>query len=247
MTEHTPEPVYERPRPPPRELKPGWRKAGRTLWIAFFGVLGFVVLAIGAALVWLHTGRGAEELGRFVANEARNAIAGDLRVKEIRVGGFLHICVEGVELRDPDGHKVLTAARACVSLQPLQLKAHRVVLTDVQLDQPWIEIARVPGTSETTLQRAIKPRHPSAGTGGPFEWIIDVRALQLRSGTVTIRPELGEPATFALEDLGVAQAHALYAKDSAAAALKLTAQLTAPGKAPVAVDLDATVDGAIAT
>ena len=65
MTEHTPEPVYEPMRPPPRELKPGWRKAGRVLWIAFFSVLGFVVLAVVTALVWLQTGTGTEELGRF--------------------------------------------------------------------------------------------------------------------------------------------------------------------------------------
>ena len=142
MTEHPPEPVYEPPRQPPRELKPGWRKAGRLLWIALFSLLGFVALAIVAALVWLHTGSGAEELGRFVANEARNSIQGDLRVREIHVGGFLHVCVDGVELRDPDGHRVLTAERACVRLSPLALKAHRVSIQEAQLEKPWIESAR---------------------------------------------------------------------------------------------------------
>ncbi|MFN2550180.1 MAG: translocation/assembly module TamB domain-containing protein [Myxococcales bacterium] len=246
MTEHTPEPVYEPVRPPPRELKPGWRKAGRVLWIGFFSLLGFVVLAVVAALVWLHTGTGREELGRYVTHEARNAIQGDLRVRQIRVGGFLHVCVDGVELRDPDGHKVLAAERACVKLKPLSLKAHRVVLTEAQLEKPWVEIAKVPGTNETTLQRAIKPKHPSA-PGGPLQWVIDVQSLQLTGGTVTMRPELGEPATFALEDLTISDAHALYAADQAAAGLKLSAQIAAPGRIPAAVDLDASVEGALAT
>ena len=111
MTEHLPEPVREPPRMPPRELKPGWRKAGRVLWIVFFAVLAFVTLAVVGALVWLHTQGGTETLGRFVANEARNSIAGDLRVKAIHVGGFLHVCVDGVELRDPDGHTLRLASQ----------------------------------------------------------------------------------------------------------------------------------------
>ena len=242
-----PEPVSEPMRPPPRELKPRWRKAGRLLWIALFSVLGFVLLTIVAALVWLHTGKGADELGRFVTHEARNSIQGDLRVHDIQVSGFLRICVDGVELRDPDGHKVASAERACVKLAPLLLKAHRVELKEVQLEKPWIEIAKVPGTSETTLSRAIAPKVKSAPGGGPLQWVIDVQSLQLRGGTVTLRPELGKPANFALEDLDIGQAHALYAADRAAAALQITAQMSAPGKAPVALGLEATLDGAAAT
>jgi autotransporter translocation and assembly factor TamB len=250
VTEHLPEPSYEPPRPPPpqpRYLKPGWRKTGRVIWIIAFALFGLIVLAIVGALVWLHTGRGAEELGRYVTNEARNAIEGDLRVRAVHVSGFLRVCVDGVDLRDPDGHRVLTAERACVRIQPLALKAHKIIITEAQLEKPWIEVARVPGTAETTLQRAIKPRKPPQPGGGPFEWSIDVRSLDLRGGTVTVRPELGADATLALRDLNVGQARARYAADSAAAALNLSARIAAPGQAPVALDLDATVDGAAAT
>lgn len=246
MTEHTPEPYYEAKRPPPREAKQGRRKGRRVLVIALGSVLGFVVLAVVVALVWLHTTGGAEELGRFITNEARNSIQGDLRVRQIHVGGFLHICVDGVELRDPDGHKVLTAERACVRLQPLALKAHRVLLKEAQLEKPWIEIAKIPGTAETTLSRALAPRKKSE-PGGPFQWVIDVQSLQLRGGTVTLRPALDEPANFALEDLDVSDAHARYSAEAAAAALTIAAQLAAPGKAPIALQLDATLDGPPAT
>jgi translocation and assembly module TamB len=248
VTEHPPEPAYEpeRPRPPPRSLEPGWRRAGRILWIVSFALLGFAVLAAVAAVVWLHSGTGAEELGRFVANEARNAIEGDLRVKALRVGGLLRVCADGVELRDPDGHRVISADRACVRLAPLSLLRHRIEISEAQLEKPWIEVAKVPGASETTLQRAIKPRKPPqpGGVDSPFQWRIDVRKLELRQGTVTIRPELGAEATFALRDLDVGQAHASYSADSAAAVLELSAQLAAPGEAPIALSLDATLEGA---
>jgi translocation and assembly module TamB len=249
VTEHLPEPSYEPPRPrqQPRYVKPGWRKARRVIWIAALSLLGFVVLAIVAALVWLHTGSGSEELGRSVTKQARNSIEGDLRVGAIHVSGFLRICVDEVDLRDPDGHRVLSAERACVRLQPLALKAHKVIITEAQLEKPWIEIAKVPGTAETTLQRAIKPRKPPQPGGGPFEWSIDVRNLELRGGSVTIRPEPGADATFALRDLNVLQARARYAAESAAAALSLSAELIAPGQAPVGLNLDATLDGVAAT
>jgi translocation and assembly module TamB len=219
----------------------------RVLRIGLFSLFGFLLLAIVAALVWLHTGRGAEELGRYVANEARTAIQGDLRIGAIHVSGFLRICVDGLELRDPDGHRVLSAERACVRIQPLALKAHRIVLTEARLEKPWIEIAKIPGSAETTLQRAIQPRKPPQPGGGPFEWSVDVRSLELRSGSVTVRPELGADATFSLRDLDVGQAHAFYGADSAAAALKLSALLSAPGEAPIGLELDVRLDGTAAT
>ena len=217
------------------------------LLISLGALLGFVLLAVVVALVWLRTGTGADELGRFATNEARNAIAGDLKVKAIHVKGF-QICVDGAELRDPEGHPVAKAERACVRLRPLALKSHRVALTEVQLIRPWIEIARIPGTTETTLSRAVAARKAAAPkASGPFAWVIDVQSLSLRGGSVTVLPAPGQPATFALEDLDLSQAHARYAQDGAAAALQLAARLVAPGKLPIALALDATLQGAAAT
>ena len=163
MTEHPPEPFIEparpRPRPPPAP-RSGWRKAARVVGIAVLSLLGLILLAVVGGIVWLHTGRGAATVGRFVTSEARNAIQGDLRVRAVQVGGFLHVCVDGVELRDPEGHPALRAERACVKLQPLPLKAHKIIVTEAELVKPWIEIAKVPALPETTLQRAIKPRKP---------------------------------------------------------------------------------------
>ena len=246
MTEQTPTPVYQpATRPPSPRRKRTGRRVARVLAIALATLVCVLLLAIGLSLAWLRTGTGAGELGRFVTNEARSAIAGDLHVQAIHVDGF-HICVDGAELRDPEGHKVASAERACVRLQPLALKSNRVALREVELIKPWIEIAKVPGTSETTLSRAVAAKKKSA-PGGPLAWVIDVQSLALRGGTVTVLPELGQPATFELHDLDISQAHALYAVDGAAVGLKLAAQLAAPGKLPVALDLDATVQGAPAT
>ncbi|HEX4382069.1 MAG TPA: translocation/assembly module TamB domain-containing protein [Myxococcales bacterium] len=256
MSEHPPEPVQSEapaPRPPAAaaKVKPLWRRIARLAVIVGLAVLAFLLLAIGAGLVWLHTGNGAEELGRFVANEARNSIAGDLKVKGIQIRGFLHVCVDNVELRDPENHKVAAAERACISVSPLALKAHRIELTEVELVKPWLEVAAIPGTKDTTLSRAIAAKkaelQPKEKAGEPFVWVIDVKDLKLRGGSVAMRPALGAEATFALNDLDISDAHALYAADAAAAKLKLQGQLAAPGKEPVALELDATIKGAAAT
>src|ERR1700694_2369020 len=224
------------------------RKTGRAIAIALLALLGAVVLFAVVAIGLLHTDKGASELAAIVMQKTRDAIQGELRVRAIHVGGLLHVCVDEVSLRDPEGHEVVRAKRVCVTLQPLALKGNRVALSDVQVEQPWIEIANVPGTSETTLSRAVAPKVKSAsGPGGPLQWVIDVQHLALRGGAVTVRPELGKPATFALEAIEVSQAHARYAADGAAAALKLAAQLTAPGKAALAIELDAALAGAVAT
>ncbi|HUJ26383.1 MAG TPA: translocation/assembly module TamB domain-containing protein [Myxococcales bacterium] len=244
MTEQTQTPTSEPPRrrTQPRPRRSGWRLLGR----AVLALVGLVALAVAGVLVWIHTPPGERAVARIVSGQAKAAIAGDLRLGEIRIRGLLRVCVDGIDLRDPDGHQVLKAARACVAVQPLALRSKHVVLTEVMLEQPWLEIAKVPGTEETTLQRAIAARKKSAPKApAPFEWTIDVRQLSLRGGSVTVRRQLGEEATFALVDLDLSDAHALYAADAAAAALKLAARLTAPGKMPVALQLDATLDGAL--
>jgi translocation and assembly module TamB len=255
VSEHPPEPVQSEapaPRPPVKApVKPLWRRIARLAVLIGLAILAFILLAIGGGLVWLHTGNGAEELGKFVANEARNSIAGDLKVKGIQIRGFLHICVDNVELRDPENHKVAAAERACISVSPLALKAHRIELTEVELVKPWLEIAAIPGTKDTTLSRAIAAKkaelQPKEKAGEPFVWVIDVKDLKLRGGSVAMRPALGAEATFALNDLDISDAHALYAADAAAARLKLQGQLAAPGKEPIALDLDATIKGPAAT
>src|SRR2546422_6430676 len=62
----------------------------------------------------------------------------------------------------------------------------------------------------TGVQTCALPISSAPSSGGPFEWKIDVRNLELRGGSITVRPELGADATFALRDLNVTDAHARY-------------------------------------
>jgi len=221
----------------------GLRIAGLVLG----GLLLLLALAVGGGFLWLHTGRGSEELGRFVTHQAQSAIKGDLRLRGLRVSGFLDLCANFVDLRDPDGNHVLSADRVCLHVSPLALQANKILLSKVQIEKLALEIATVPGekpgTSTTTLARATEPRGVQAPSTGPLKWAIDVQELALHQSSVTLRPGLKEAASFALEQLNLDHGHASYAADGAQAQLKLTFNLTAPGEAPVALDLDAQLTG----
>ena len=241
-------------RPPPRLLKPGWRKAGRALIAVTLALAAVLTVAIVGALVWLHTGNGSEQLGRFLTQEAGNAIQGSLKVRALHVTGFIRICADGVELHDPDGNRTIAADRVCVKLNPLALKAKQLRVSEAVLETPWIEIATVQGPDgkpATTLSRALAPKKPKPTEtnkqSGTFDWVIDVKNLVIHHAAVAIRPGVGEPATFAFDSFELGQAHARYAQNGAEAGLRISAQLKAPGEDPVVVDLDAKLDGEVAT
>ena len=212
-------------------------------------MLGLVVLAVVAALVWLHTGGGARGLGQVVTNQARDAIRGGLSVRTIEVRGLLNICANGVDLRDPDGNEVMRAERICVHVNPIALKANKVLLRDVQVVRPWIDVATVQdaeGKPTTTLARALAPRKPPVEPekqSGPLKWVIDVTQLALTEGSISMRPAPKAAPGFALEGVGISAAHARYAADGADARVRLSGELTAPGRDPVALDLDALLTG----
>ena len=243
------------PRPTPQP--PVWRGPGRRVlrgvWIGLAAVAGLVLLAVVVALVWLHTGGGARELGRVVTDQARQAIQGSLSVRSIEVRGFLNICADGVDLRDPDGNLVLRADRVCVHVNPIALKTNKVLLRDVQIVRPWIDIATVQdaeGKPTTTLARALTPRKPPTEPqkqSGPLKWVVDVTRLTLTGGTVSLRPSPKAEPGFALEGVGISGSHARYAADGADARIGLTGELTAPGRDPVSLDLDALLTGTTKT
>src|SRR5207302_9401716 len=82
---------------------------------------------------------------------------------------------------------------------------------------------------------------------GPFKWVIDVARLRLTQGSIAMRPAPGAPPTFALEGADISAPHVRYAADGADARISFRAELSAPGKDPVALDLDALLTGPVKT
>ena len=220
------------PRPGAR-LPPARPGRGPLRWIGLgaLALLGLVILAIVVAVVWLHTGAGARKMASVVVDDARGSIRGRLSVRTIEVRGFLTICADDVDLRDPDGNPAVAADRVCAHVNPLALRTNKVLLSDVQLVRPRIDIAAVEtpdGTPATTLSRALEPRNPPTETkpqAGPFKWVIDVTGLRLTRGSIAMRPALRAEPTFALEGVDISAPHVRYAADGADARITTLLEL----------------------
>jgi len=225
----------------------------RWLGLGLLALLGLILLAVVSALVWLHTGTGARKLAGIVTDEARGAIRGLLSLRSIEVRGFLTICADDVDLRDPDGNPALAADRVCLHVNPLALRTNKVLLSDVQLIRPRIDIAAVEtpdGKPATTLSRALEPRKPPEETqpqSGPFKWVIEVSRLQLTQGSVAMRPAPRAAATFALDGVNISAPHVRYAADGADARISARAELSSPEKNAIALDVDALLSGTAKT
>ncbi|HWE25863.1 MAG TPA: hypothetical protein VG496_18150, partial [Myxococcales bacterium] len=253
---HPPEttPAYL-PQPGARLPSPRKRRTVlRWFGIAALGIVGLVVVVIAAALVWLHTGAGEAKVASIVTNIARNSISGQLSMRSIQVRGFLTICADGIDVRDPDGNPAFAAERFCAHVNPLALRANRALLSDVQLVGARLDIASLEGPDgkpATTLSRALEsrtaPSKETKGKAGPFEWIVDVTRLQVTRGSIAMRPGVGMDPTIALDGLDIDAPHLRYAADGADARINLRAELQSPGKDPIALDVDALLSGSAKT
>jgi len=84
--------------------------------------------------------------------------------------------LDGLELRDPAGHACSARSARAFRIQPLALKAHRIVLTEARRQKPWIEIAKIPGSAETT-SNAHPAAQAAAAAADRSKWSVDVRSL----------------------------------------------------------------------
>jgi hypothetical protein len=226
--------------------------AGKLALLILGGLVGLVAVAWLSLLIIARTDWAKDRLARLAGEKATAAIAGKLTAREIAVSGALNVCLRDVSLEDPDGNVVLSAEEACISIEALLLPRKQARIRSVRLTRPALDVASVldpAGQPTTTLARAIAARvpQPPQPDQGPTAWTVRIDSLAMISGSVRLRPSPGAVPSFALENLALDGAQARYSAAGAQARLGLTGRLTAPGDAPVALDLDAQLEGAAST
>jgi autotransporter translocation and assembly factor TamB len=252
-------PHSELPAPPPalsggggRKRSPG-RRALLWLLLLLLGPLALGLVLVALAYLLLHLGPGQRLAARIASEKVSELLQGRLGVGRVEVSGGLRVCLREVSLDDPETGPVLSADSVCLSVAALALAKERAVISGLVLEHPVVDIANVAGKDgkpTTTLARALAARKASApktAASGPLAWVIELQALELHHGALRLRPAPGAPPSLALDDLEIKDGKARYAEEGALAKLSLSAQLTAPGKLPAAVELDASLAGAVAT
>jgi autotransporter translocation and assembly factor TamB len=229
--------------------KPLWVRAARVAGFAAAGLALGALLLLAGGYALLQTPASSRS-AREVVLQAKDQLAGRLTLGEVRISGALELCIDGVDLRDPDGNPAFSARSLCLSLEAALLRNKLAHLRFITLEAPVVDLAdvpgEVPGTTTTTLQRALAPKTPSQPKkeSRPFDWVITLDRLDLREGRVLLRDGPGKAPHLDLEQLSLENGSARYSATGAAGKLSLSGRLSVPGGLPAQLSLDAALEGA---
>lgn len=171
------------------------RQLARTLAkVALVGVAA-IALSIGGAWLFLQTRWGGQAIRHFALPKVNAQIAGQLELGRLRFGGD-RLALTGIVLRDPSGAVVARVARIDLSFSRRALLRRHLDLTELAVDRP--ELWLVQDTDGLNLTRALAARRPEPekppgpGSTGPG-WVVDLRKLTIRDGTIDLRSGATDP------------------------------------------------------
>ncbi len=184
-------------------------RALRIAGVTILVVLAIALLAIGGLWTFAQTDRGGEIIRRIAVEKVDAQIAGQLAVERLRFGGD-RLTLDGVVLRDPEGAEVARVDGIDLTFSPWALLRRHVDLRRLEIRRPELRLVLGERASDASnLARALAPAQPSKahppeaspqGGGGP-NIIVDLRALAVSGGTLSIRSSAPEVhvAAIALE------------------------------------------------
>ena len=154
-------------------------------------VVAIGVLAIGGLWTFAETARGGDLIRRIALGQVNGRIKGRLEIERLTFGGN-SLALDDVILRDPEGAAVARVGHLEVSFAPLALLRRELEIRRLEIRRPELKLVQRPRGSN--LARALAPAHPSPkpaaepapGHEPPSALVIDLQALALSDGTVTV-------------------------------------------------------------
>jgi translocation and assembly module TamB len=215
-------------------------------WLVL-GALALAGVALSGAALFAWTPGGREIVARAVVRWLDAQVAGSLQLSGVAVLPHGGVEILGLEVVDPEGHRVLSVARARVFLDLTRLRDRAVGVT-VELDRPRVDLQRGEDGS-LALARAFAPANPTppkpARAGGKEKrgpgWTIRVDAARIREGEV-LSPLTSDTGALAASALGL-DARGELGPAGGFVEARLRGHLDAPRAAPLALDLAASLAG----
>ncbi|HLK90831.1 MAG TPA: translocation/assembly module TamB domain-containing protein [Polyangia bacterium] len=209
----------------------------RVTGLLVFAVLAAVLLAVGGLWTFAETPLGGRVIRRIATTQLNRRIAGDVAVAQLRFGGD-RLTLDGIILRDPAGAAVARIGSVDVEFSPWALLRRRVEVRRLAIRRPELQLAL--DARGSNLARVFAPAHPAppapapapANPGGP-NLVVEVAALSVTGGALTIRSSAPEVHVAAIE----AEGSARY--DGPAGALRAELRVvTEAGRVEARGDLD---------
>jgi translocation and assembly module TamB len=175
-------------------------RALRIAGVTILVVLTIALLTIGGLWTFAQTDRGGEIIRRIAVEKLDAQIAGHLTVERLRFGGD-RLTLDGVVLRDPEGAEVARVGSVDLTFSAWALLRRHVEVRRLEIRRPELRLVLGEGASDASnLARALAPAQPSKaqqpevsapGTRGP-NIVVDLRALAVSGGTLTVRSSAPE-------------------------------------------------------
>jgi hypothetical protein len=166
----------------------------RSLGVALWTVVGLLACFLGALSALVGTGAGRALLARVTAEGLRHVFTGSIQVGDVRGSLLTGLTLSEVRLFDADTTLVAWLPRAEVSYNPFDFAAGRVVLFELTLRQPVINIVQHP-SGRLNVEELLRLGGPDTTKGphGPATLIL-FRNVRIEDGSVTLRLRAGRPA-----------------------------------------------------
>jgi len=163
----------------------------RSLGVALWSLVGLLACFLGALNGLVGTRAGRTMLARIASGAVEKALAGSVSVGEVRGSLLTGVVLSDVRLLDPDSTLVAFLPRAELGYNPIDFAAGRIVLMEVRLDRPFLNIVQH-RNGKTNFDELLRLGEKDTvkvtplGPTGPRSLIL-LRNVQLVDGTLTLR------------------------------------------------------------
>ena len=177
----------------------------RSLSVALWSLVGLLACFLGALNALVSTQAGRTLLARIASSAVESAVAGTITVGEVRGSLLTGVILTDVRLIDPDSTVVAVLPRAELGYNLIDFAAGRIVLMEVRLDRPVINIVQhANGTTNFAelLKLNVKDSVKAAplGSASPRPLIL-LRNVQIADGSLTLRLQKRGAVTNANEEI----------------------------------------------
>ena len=171
----------------------------RSLGVALWVLAGSLASFLGALASLVGTDAGRALLTRVSAGALHQVFTGTIEVGDVGGSLLTGITLSQVRLFDADSTLVAWLPRADVAYNPFDFAAGRVVLFELDLRRPVINIVQHP-SGRLNIEELLRLGGPDTGKHGPPGLIL-LRNVRITDGSVTLRLQArhAEPGDSALE------------------------------------------------
>src|SRR5881398_4136558 len=171
----------------------------RSLGAALWTLVGLLAGFLGALSSLVGTGAGRTLLARVSEGALRQVFTGRAEIGDVRGSLLTGLTLSEVRLFDADTTLVAWLPEANLSYNPFDFAAGRVVLFELHLHRPVINIVQHP-SGRLNIEELLRLGGPDKGPHGPATLIL-LRNVRITDGSVTLRLQArhAEPGDSALE------------------------------------------------